>query len=60
MIIIQKFVILAALLGCLGLSAVESNNNVEAPMLRCCSYCDQHLGAPECDSGCNNNCFNIQ
>lgn len=56
MTIILKFIILTALLGGLALSAVESNNNRVAPMLRCCSYCDQHLGAPECDAGCNNDC----
>lgn len=55
MTIIEKFVILAALLGVLGMSTVQTSDGFE-PSLRCCSYCDQHLGAPECDRGCNLDC----
>ena len=56
MTIIEKFVILAALMGVLGMSTVQTNDaSTVEPVLRCCSYCDQHLGAPECDSGCNLN-----
>jgi len=51
MTIIQKFFILAALLGFLSLSTVESNNAEPQPVLgTCCSVCQfQGMGTPQCE-----------
>ena len=50
MTIIQKFVVLAVLLGCLGLfSPVESNADMEQNRV-CCSTCQfSGMGTPQCE-----------
>ena len=58
MTIIEKFVILAALMGVLGMSTVQTSEPAMAePAMRCCSYCDLHEDAPGCEYGCKADCF---
>lgn len=65
MTIIDKFVILATLVGVLGMSTVQPNRpattvqtidaTTSAETLHCCAWCTEH---PEyCENGCNPDCF---
>ena len=58
--LIQKFLALALLLGCLGLVSINSGTKASAcspsSLLPCCSYCDSHPGSQLCSHGCLDGC----
>ncbi len=58
--VIQKFVLLAILLACLGVISAGDGTKARtcAPnsLIPCCSYCDEHPEAPICRHGCSLGC----
>lgn len=56
--LIQKFLILGILLGCLGVVSTERGTNAagENFFKPCCSVCDPDPTIPICRFGCNPGC----
>ena len=56
----QKFVILSALIACLGLFSVGTATNASTDLnnnfLPCCSFCDEHPESIVCRRGCSPSC----
>lgn len=62
--LIKKLFVLGVLVAGLGLLSAGARTNASTDagnnFLPCCSYCDEHFGAPICSHGCSESCRTTQ